>query len=144
MQKTGFSGQNSRENARPCESCSSQKPSLRDPSCSGASVHPGEAPRVGQVWEKKPGNWPEGRQTPRRTALSDCASSLRSPSLGGVPTACPCLASVLTHYFSMCSPICCCLVSLMMDLTPAFTVSASMENHFSLGAKTLGRAASSL
>ena len=36
---------------------------------SGVRVHPGECPSVGQVWKKKPGNWPEGRQRPRRTAL---------------------------------------------------------------------------
>ena len=32
-------------------------------------VHVGKGSRVGQVWKKKPDNWPKGRQRPGRTAL---------------------------------------------------------------------------
>ena len=35
----------------------------------GLCSHPGEGPRVGQVWEKIPDNWPAGRQRPRRNDL---------------------------------------------------------------------------
>ncbi|CAM9637074.1 unnamed protein product, partial [Rangifer tarandus platyrhynchus] len=51
------------------ESCSSQKPSLQDPSWLRGACAPGGCPRVGQVWKKKPDTWPEGRQRPRRTDL---------------------------------------------------------------------------
>ena len=30
---------------------------------------PKECPRTGQMWEEKPDNWPEGRQTAGRSAL---------------------------------------------------------------------------
>ena len=32
-------------------------------------AHPGEGPRVGQLWQKKSDNWPEERQGPGRTAV---------------------------------------------------------------------------
>ena len=32
-------------------------------------AHLGEGPRGGQMWGKKPDNWSEGRQRPRRTDL---------------------------------------------------------------------------
>ena len=44
------------------ESCSSQKPSLPDPCWLSGVCRPGGGPRGGQVWKKKPGNWPERRQ----------------------------------------------------------------------------------
>ena len=50
----------------------------------GVSLSPVECPRVGQVWEKKPDNWAEGRQRPR-TALCKWLNRLFTayPSLAG-------------------------------------------------------------
>ena len=58
------------------ESCSSQKTPLWD-------AHPGEAPTVGQMWKRKPDNWPERRQRPRRIDLiNDLTAPLLCSSQG--------------------------------------------------------------
>ena len=46
------------------ESYSFQKPSLQDPSWLRGVCTAREGPGVGQVWKRKPDNWPEGRQRP--------------------------------------------------------------------------------
>ena len=93
---------------------------------SGVCGYPGEGPRIGQVWKKKPDNWAERRQRPGRTALSDCYKWLdrlfpAHPLTGGE---CPhsfCLASILTKHFSVCSPTCCYVMSLIINFISAFT-----------------------
>ena len=112
----------------------------------GVSLSPVECPRVGQVWEKKPDNWAEGRQRPRRTALNDCYKWLHClftvlppPHCGGTPAPFLCLAFILTNHFSMYSPTCCYGLCLIIDFISAFTVSASMVKTFFTGGKGPGK-----
>ena len=104
-------------------------------------MHVGEGPRAGQVWKKKPGNWPKVNKDPEGLPdINDLtASLLPSSPLGGRPDPCSpgvhlSLASVLTNCFSVCSPACC-AVSLIINFEPVFTVFASLRNAFSLGAR---------
>ena len=112
-------GQKSRDNARPSwvlllpEAFTSRLNLAERCMCT-----PVEDPRVGQVWGKKPDNWPEGRHRLRRTDFYKCdltASLLcSSSSLGGIPTcflslcaSLPCSYLNWTNRFSMCSPTSC-------------------------------------
>ena len=49
--------------------CSSQKPSVQDPSWLRGEHAPRQGPRVDQAWKKTPNIWPEGRQRPGRSDL---------------------------------------------------------------------------
>ena len=132
-------------------SCSSQKPSLEDPSWQRSSCTPrrGSQGKRSQIIGLKEDKGPE-----ELTCINNLTASLRcSSSLlrvwRGHP--CPfspgvhlCLASVLTNCVSMCSPTCCSAVSLEINFVPAFTVLPLLDTHFSMGAKIQGKIASSL
>lgn len=100
----------------------------------GLCGHQGQGPRVGQVWRKKPNNWPEGRQRWGRTEVYKWLNRLLMgllltrgclyPFRSGC-TSLPC--------FSVCFPTC------AMSLVPAFIVSASVINVFFTGSKVPGR-----
>ena len=122
------------------ESCSSQKPSFRDPSwLRGYMCTQGNVPLQVRC-EKR--NWiiglKEDKDPEELPYINDLTASLPcSSSLGGVHTLplwlCVCLASV-----SGCSPSCSCAVSLITNFVPAFTVSATMINEFFTGGKDSG------
>ena len=123
-------------------------------------THPGKGSRVAQAWKKKPDNWPEGRQKPRRTDLYKWLNYLllRSSSSEGTPTPflswCASLPCILTKQtISLCPVppisedkhnIICCVMFLVINFVPAFTVSASVINAFFIQGKDLGTKASSL
>ena len=123
------------------ESCSSQKPSLWDPSWLRGVCAPQKGPRVSQVWKKKPRIWPDGRQRPGRTDLckwsisisllgSSPLARLPTPFLSGWCASLPSFSLNQTNCFSMCCSTCCCVMSLIINLVPVFTVSASVINAF--------------
>ena len=78
-------------------------------------AHVGKCPRAGQVWKKKPDNWPKISQDLEELSYINGLTvySLHSSSFRGTPT--PflsggmyfCLACILTNCFSVCSPTCC-------------------------------------
>ena len=84
------------------------------------------------MWEKKPDNWPEGRQRPRRTDLYKCLNSLFTVLLltpqgmegTSIPflsrcasLSCFCLNKLFLHVLSHLSAMC-----LEINFVPAFTV----------------------
>ena len=122
------------------ESYSSQKPSLWGPSwLRGVCMNTGECPRLGHMWKKKPGNWPEWRQNSRRTALYKwlyCLLTVLLLTRYDIHTLSlqECISALLLsqlNYFFMWSPTC--AMFLMINFVSAFTVSASVINAFFTG-----------
>lgn len=85
------------------ESCSSQKPSIRDPSWLGCRAHPGEGPRICQVWKNKQDRWPEGETKAWKNTLSrDLTSSLLHSLTKGWGTPTPFLSGCASLPFNFC------------------------------------------
>ena len=136
-------GQKSRDNARPWWILLFPEAfTLRSILAEGCMCTPVEGPRVGQVWKKKPDNWPEGRKKPGRNDLYKWQLPLYcAPPHWGTPhpffsSVHLCLASILINRFS---PTYCYAMYLIINLVPAFTFSASMINVFFTGGRDPGK-----
>ena len=140
-------GQKSRDNARSYESCSSQKTSLRDSSRLRGTCTPGGGSQG--RWDVGEKNQiiglKEDKDPEELTCISDLATFLLpSSSIGVHPHPFPlgvhlCLDSISFKLFLLCSSICCCTLSLIINFVPAFRVSAFLINAFFTGGKDPGK-----
>ena len=112
-------------------------------------MHIGKRPTAGQVWKKKPDNWPKINKDPEELPyISDLtASLLLSSSLGRTPTpflsGCASLPRFYLNNFFVFYPTCRAM-SLIINFVPVFTVFASMRNAFFTGGESRGEITSSL
>ena len=124
-------------------SCSSQKPSLEDPSWLKGSCTPQER-LPGQVRCKKRNQiigLKEDKVPEELPNINDVSAFwLHSSSRGRLPTrllsVCASLPCFCLNSFSMWPPTC--IVSLVVNFLPAFTVSASVINEVFTGGKDPG------
>ena len=118
------------------ESCSTQKPSLQDPSLSPQ----GRVSRVGQVWKRKTDDWPEGRPRPGRTALYKWLNSLLRGNAHTLSLQLCISAFLLSqlNFLYVLSRLLFDAISLIINFVHAFTVSASVINAFFTGCKDPG------
>ena len=139
-------GQRSGDNSRPCGALLLPEAfTSRSILAQGCMPTPGEGPRVGQVWEKKPDNWLEGRQTSGRTDPYKWLSSLFSVLLltrGDAHTLSLWVCTSALPLFqlnklSVFSHLLLCYVS-NNKFVPAFTVLVSVINAFFTGGKDPG------
>ena len=122
------------------KSCSSQKPSLRDPSWLRRVCSPRGSPGRSGV-EKETSNWLKGDKALEDP--TDLSASAASPRTRGRPRALsarlPRVRLGRVHCRCVCCPACSCAVSPIVNFEPTFTVSSSTINAFFTGDKDPGR-----